>query len=159
MPGVAQSAMLWIAAHVTWLLFQSPACRSIHQAFKIVTNANAIWIAVCPIKPIFAILRGPFYILALRGLNGGHKFSPFDRKMAPATWTTDEQSTFLKEWLVVYLNHTEDKDYYRFWPAFFSTWFMQWPEKSEAFLDIQDPLTAEQESELGKLIELQKNVS
>ncbi|KAN0078440.1 hypothetical protein V8E55_010497 [Tylopilus felleus] len=79
--------------------------------------------------------------------------------MAPATWTTNEQSTFLKEWLVVYINHTEDKDYYCFWPAFFSAWFTRWPEKLEAFPDIQDPLTAKQESELGKLIELRKNVS
>ena len=53
MPGVTQSATLWITAHVTWLLFWSPMCWSIPQAFKIVTNANAIWIAVCPIEPIF----------------------------------------------------------------------------------------------------------
>ncbi|KAN0088021.1 hypothetical protein V8E55_006642 [Tylopilus felleus] len=76
--------------------------------------------------------------------------------MAPATWTTDEQCTFLKEWLVLYLTYTENKDYYHFWPSFFSAWFMRWPERSAAFPDIQDPLTAEQEAELGKSIESRK---
>lgn len=89
----------------------------------------------------------------------GDIFSRSDKDaMAPATWTTDEQVEFLKEWLPKYLRHTEKKDYHHFWPSLYTAWFAKWPERAARFPGIEGLLTATQESELGQAVESRKIV-
>ncbi|KAG6372913.1 hypothetical protein JVT61DRAFT_6930 [Boletus reticuloceps] len=79
--------------------------------------------------------------------------------MAPSSWMTEPQRVFLKERLPEYLTHTQDKDYFHFWPLFFSAWFAQFPERSVVFPDVEGSLTGEQEALLSKAVEIRKTVT
>lgn len=79
--------------------------------------------------------------------------------MAPATWTTEEQASFLQNHMAEYLTHTEGKTYHWFWANLNAAWFVKWPERAARMPGIEGPLTPAQEEFLGKAIETRKNVS
>ena len=79
--------------------------------------------------------------------------------MAPVSWTTQEQASFLLSHMSEYLTHTEGKTYHRFWANLNAAWFAAWPERAARLPSVEGPLTTEQEVALGKAIETRKNVS
>lgn len=79
--------------------------------------------------------------------------------MPPATWTTDDQYDWLKVWEPVYLEHTQNKTYARFWEEVFPAWFEKWPERAVLYPTVEGPLDAEQGKALGKAVDQRKEVS
>lgn len=83
----------------------------------------------------------------------------FTANMAPVSWTTQEQASFLQSHMSEYLTHTEGKAYHRFWANLNVAWFAAWPERAARLPSVEGPLTTEQEAALGKAIETRKNAS
>lgn len=81
--------------------------------------------------------------------------------MPPAQWTTAEQFEWLQERLSDYIQHTEQKDYSRFWPETYAHWFKKWPERAVIFPNIPPdvPLSKEEERNVQEAYAKRKTVS
>ncbi|KAG2338700.1 hypothetical protein BDR05DRAFT_951759 [Suillus weaverae] len=67
-------------------------------------------------------------------------------KMAPRTWLTADQQTFLLTYRDEYLECQKKGNYSNFWPPFFEKWEDQWPPRASLnpAVPMDQPLTPEQ---------------
>ena len=78
----------------------------------------------------------------------------------PASWTTQEQLDFLNVELQNFLSAQREGQAGRFITELTERWFQKWPERFALFPDTKDePLTAEQNEQLGAAIDKRKKVS
>ena len=85
--------------------------------------------------------------------------------MAPPSWTTAEEVTWLQAKIGNYLTHKAEKTLWKFWPQMQEGWFRAFPEESRLNLPGLTPegdaphLTPEQSSELTSALTIRKEVS
>jgi hypothetical protein len=84
--------------------------------------------------------------------------------MAPATWATAEQDSFLRSQLPEFLDARKLKTFHRYWPKIYLSWFESWPERDTALPDIPVSVTTEDmdddtKEKLAAAIDERKSVS
>ena len=80
--------------------------------------------------------------------------------MAPVSWATVEQTTYLEARIPAYEAVRPTKIFGGFWASLFEDWFKTYPEHSVLFpTKAESDLTEEDKSEIGKAIEVQRQVS
>lgn len=50
--------------------------------------------------------------------------------MAPKGWTTDDQASFLENWIPTYIEYQSRGDLNGFWPILHEAWFKKWPTRN-----------------------------
>ena len=48
--------------------------------------------------------------------------------MAPPSWATSEQLTFLRSYMPIFVDYTAKETQSKFWPRLSEDWFSRWPE-------------------------------
>ena len=48
--------------------------------------------------------------------------------MAPLSWATSEQLTFLRSYMPIFVDYTTKETQSKFWPCLSEDWFSRWPE-------------------------------
>ena len=48
--------------------------------------------------------------------------------MAPPSWATSEQLTFLRSYMPIFVDYTTKETQSKFWPCLSEDWFSHWPE-------------------------------
>lgn len=63
--------------------------------------------------------------------------------MAPPSWATAEQLTFLCGYMPIFADYTEKEKQAKFWPQLNENWFKRWPELDALIKDGQLPPEAD----------------
>lgn len=79
--------------------------------------------------------------------------------MAPPSWATATQLTWLNTQYSRFLDHQKRQKLPRFWPTLEHEWFTEFPERAMLFGEVTGELTPDEEKALGEAVKARKNVS